>query len=291
MAKEKPVKEVIHAKDTEITVLSYVNADDYISLTDIARYKNPEFPADIVKNWMRMRNTIEFLGLWEELNNPEFKLVEFDQFKNDAGSNAFVLSPQKWIKSTNAIGMVSKSGRYGGGTFAHKDIAFEFASWISPEFKLYIIKDYQRLKEDESHRLALDWNVNRVLAKTNYRIHTDAIKETLIPPELPKEQHRFVYADEADVLNVALFGMTAKQWRAANPGVKGNIRDFATIEQLLVLVNLESMNALLLQQGKSQEERAQFLNQQAIKLMTKLSQDKGACDLHQLDHKPNLPGK
>ena len=285
MAKEKPVKEVIHAKDTEITVLSYVNADDYISLTDIARYKNPEFPADIVKNWMRMRNTIEFLGLWEELNNPEFKLVEFDQFKNDAGSNAFVLSPQKWIKSTNAI------GRYGGGTFAHKDIAFEFASWISPEFKLYIIKDYQRLKEDESHRLALDWNVNRVLAKTNYRIHTDAIKETLIPPELPKEQHRFVYADEADVLNVALFGMTAKQWRAANPGVKGNIRDFATIEQLLVLVNLESMNALLLQQGKSQEERAQFLNQQAIKLMTKLSQDKGARDLHQLDHKPNLPGK
>lgn len=291
MAKEKPVKEVIHAKDTEITVLSYVNADDYISLTDIARYKNPEFPADIVKNWMRMRNTIEFLGLWEELNNPEFKLVEFDQFKNDAGSNAFVLSPQKWIKSTNAIGMVSKSGRYGGGTFAHKDIAFEFASWISPEFKLYIIKDYQRLKEDESHRLALDWNVNRVLAKTNYRIHTDAIKETLIPPELLKEQHRFVYADEADVLNVALFGMTAKQWRAANPGVKGNIRDFATIEQLLVLVNLESMNALLLQQGKSQEERAQFLNQQAIKLMTKLSQDKGARDLHQLDHKPNLPGK
>lgn len=291
MAKEKPVKEVIHAKDTEITVLSYVNADDYISLTDIARYKNPEFPADIVKNWMRMRNTIEFLGLWEELNNPEFKLVEFDQFKNDAGSNAFVLSPQKWIKSTNAIGMVSKSGRYGGGTFAHKDIAFEFASWISPEFKLYIIKDYQRLKEDESHRLALDWNVNRVLAKTNYRIHTDAIKETLIPPELPKEQHRFVYADEADVLNVALFGMTAKQWRAANPGVKGNIRDFATIEQLLVLVNLESMNSLLLQQGKSQEERAQFLNQQAIKLMTKLSQDKGARDLHQLDHKPNLPGK
>ena len=282
---------MLHAKDTEITVLSYVNADDYISLTDIARYKNPEFPADIVKNWMRMRNTIEFLGLWEELNNPEFKLVEFDQFKNDAGSNAFVLSPQKWIKSTNAIGMVSKSGRYGGGTFAHKDIAFEFASWISPEFKLYIIKDYQRLKEDESHRLALDWNVNRVLAKTNYRIHTDAIKETLIPPELPKEQHRFVYADEADVLNVALFGMTAKQWRAANPGVKGNIRDFATIEQLLVLVNLESMNALLLQQGKSQEERAQFLNQQAIKLMTKLSQDKGARDLHQLDHKPNLPGK
>lgn len=221
MAKEKPVKEVIHAKDTEITVLSYVNADDYISLTDIARYKNPEFPADIVKNWMRMRNTIEFLGLWEELNNPEFKLVEFDQFKNDAGSNAFVLSPQKWIKSTNAIGMVSKSGRYGGGTFAHKDIAFEFASWISPEFKLYIIKDYQRLKEDESHRLALDWNVNRVLAKTNYRIHTDAIKETLIPPELPKEQHRFVYADEADVLNVALLWHDCQTVACCKPRCEG----------------------------------------------------------------------
>ena len=290
MAKEKPVKEVIHAKDTEITVLSYVNADDYISLTDIASFKNSTAPKDVVKNWLRNRSTLEFLGLWEQLNNPNFKGVEFDSFKNHAGENAFTLSPQQWVKATNAIGIISKSGR-SGGTFAHKDIAFEFASWISPEFKLYIIKDYQRLKEDESHRLALDWNVNRVLAKTNYRIHTDAIKETLIPPELPKEQHRFVYADEADVLNVALFGMTAKQWRAANPGVKGNIRDFATIEQLLVLVNLESMNSLLLQQGKSQEERAQFLNQQAIKLMTKLSQDKGARDLHQLDHKPNLPGK
>lgn len=285
----KNIKSVIHAKDTDIAVISAIGQDDYISLTDIARYRSDE-PKDVIKNWLRSKATIEFLGLWEELNNPNFKGVEFDSFKNHAGENAFTLSPQQWVKATNAIGIISKSGR-SGGTFAHKDIAFEFASWISPEFKLYIIKDYQRLKEDESHRLALDWNVNRVLAKTNYRIHTDAIKETLIPPELPKEQHRFVYADEADVLNVALFGMTAKQWRAANPGVKGNIRDFATIEQLLVLVNLESMNALLLQQGKSQEERAQFLNQQAIKLMTKLSQDKGARDLHQLDHKPNLPGK
>ena len=218
-------------------------------------------------------------------------MVEFDQFKNDAGSNAFVLSPQKWIKSTNAIGMVSKSGRYGGGTFAHKDIAFEFASWISPEFKLYVIKDYQRLKDDENHRLALDWSVNRVLAKTNYRIHTDAIKANLIPPELSKEQQRFVYADEADVLNVALFGMTAKQWRAKHPELKGNMRDYASIEQLLVLVNLETMNALLVEQGKSQDERAHFLNHQAIKLMSKISHDKGARDLQQLNNPPQLPSK
>ena len=291
MPKEKPIKEVIHAKDTEIAVLSYAHSDDYISLTDIAKHKNPEFPADVVKNWLRIRSTIEFLGLWEELNNPNFNMVEFDQFKNDAGSNAFVLSPQKWIKSTNAIGMVSKSGRYGGGTFAHKDIAFEFASWISPEFKLYVIKDYQRLKDDENHRLALDWSVNRVLAKTNYRIHTDAIKENLIPPELPKEQQRFVYADEADVLNVALFGMTAKPWRAKNPELKGNMRDYASIEQLLVLVNLETMNALLVEQGKSQDERAHFLNQQAITLMRKISHDTGARDLQQLNNAPQLPSK
>ena len=291
MPKEKPIKEVIHAKDTEIAVLSYAHSDDYISLTDIAKHKNPEFPADVVKNWLRIRSTIEFLGLWEELNNPNFNMVEFDQFKNDAGSNAFVLSPQKWIKSTNAIGMVSKSGRYGGGTFAHKDIAFEFASWISPEFKLYVIKDYQRLKDDENHRLALDWSVNRVLAKTNYRIHTDAIKANLIPPELSKEQQRFVYADEADVLNVALFGMTAKQWRAKNPELKGNMRDYASIEQLLVLVNLETMNALLVEQGKSQDERAHFLNHQAIKLMRKISHDKGARDLQQLNNPPQLPSK
>lgn len=291
MPKEKPIKEVIHAKDTEIAVLSYAHSDDYISLTDIAKHKNPEFPADVVKNWLRIRSTIEFLGLWEELNNPNFNMVEFDQFKNDAGSNAFVLSPQKWIKSTNAIGMVSKSGRYGGGTFAHKDIAFEFASWISPEFKLYVIKDYQRLKDDENHRLALDWSVNRVLAKTNYRIHTDAIKANLIPPELSKEQQRFVYADEADVLNVALFGMTAKQWRAKHPELKGNMRDYASIEQLLVLVNLETMNALLVEQGKSQDERAHFLNHQAIKLMSKISHDKGARDLQQLNNAPQLPSK
>ena len=291
MTKEKPVKGTIHAKDTDITVLSYTNSNDYISLTDIAKYKNPEAPADIIKNWMRIRNTIEFLGLWEELNNPDFKLVEFDQFKNEAGANSFVLSPQKWIKETDAIGIISKSGRYGGGTFAHKEIAFEFASWLSPEFKLYIIKDYQRLKEDESHRLALDWNVNRILSKTNYRIHTDAIKSNLIPAELPAKDQRFIYADEADVLNVALFGMTAKQWRDLNPGTKGNMRDYASIEQLLVLVNLETINALLIEQGKSQSERALFLNHQAIKLMKKLGTDKGTRDLQDLHNNPQLPIK
>lgn len=199
----------ITANNIDIAVISKPNEEDYISLTDIARYKNPEFPADVVKNWLRVRSTIEFLGLWEQLNNPNFKLVEFDQFKTEAGSNSFVLTPQKWIKNTNAIGIRSKSGRYGGGTFAHKDIAFEFASWVSPEFKLYVIKDYQRLKQDESHKLALEWDVRRIIAKTNYRIHTDAIKYNLIPESLPQNQQGFIYASEADVLNKALFGFTA----------------------------------------------------------------------------------
>lgn len=186
----------------------------------MAKRKNPIAPKDVVKNWMRLRSTIEFLGLWEQLNNPSFKGVEFDSFKNNAGENSFTLSPQQWIKSTNAIGIISKSGRYDGGTYAHKDIAFEFASWLSPEFKLYIIKDYQRLKEDENHRLSLDWNVKRILAKANYQVHTNAIRDKLIPPELPKNKQGFVYADEADVLNIALFGQTAKQWRNANPDKK-----------------------------------------------------------------------
>lgn len=207
----------ITANNIDIAVISKPNEEDYISLTDIARYKNPEFPADVVKNWLRVRSTIEFLGLWEQLNNPNFKLVEFDQFKTEAGSNSFVLTPQKWIKNTNAIGIRSKSGRYGGGTFAHKDIAFEFASWVSPEFKLYVIKDYQRLKQDESHKLALEWDVRRIIAKTNYRIHTDAIKYNLIPESLPQNQQGFIYASEADVLNKALFGFTAAEWRAKNP--------------------------------------------------------------------------
>ncbi len=286
----KKVESVIHADGVDISVVTTVgNDDDYISLTDMARHRNPEFPADVVKNWLRLRSTIEFLGLWEQLNNPDFKLVEFDQFKNEAGANAFVMSPQKWIKSTNAIGIISKSGRYGGGTYAHKDIAFEFASWLSPEFKLYIIKDYQRLKDDESHRFALEWNVKRILASTNYRIHTDAIKENLIPPELPKHQQGFIYADEADVLNVALFGKTAKQWRAENPELKGNMRDYASIEQLLVMTNLETANAMLLEQRVPQRERLEQLRKMAVSQLKTLADSAGARKLNDMHNQLKLP--
>lgn len=286
----KKVESVIHADGVDISVVTTVGSeDDYISLTDIAKHRNPEFPADVVKNWMRLRSTLEFLGLWEELNNPNFNMVDFDQFKNDAGSNAFVMSPQKWIKSTNAIGLISKSGRYGGGTFAHKDIAFEFASWLSPEFKLYIIKDYQRLKEDEGHRLALDWNVKRILVSANYKIHTDAIKENLIPPELSKQQQGYVYADEADLLNVVLFGKTAKQWRSENPGVKGSIRDYATIEQLLVLTNLENLNAYLVKQGIPQSERMRKLRDTVVYQLKTLAGSKGARELNYMHNQLKLP--
>lgn len=286
----KKIESVIHAAGVDISVQSFVGSeDDYISLTDIAKYKNPDAPADVIKNWMRIRNTIEYLGLWEQLNNPDFKLVEFDQFKNEAGANAFVLSPKKWIDATNAIGMSSKAGRYGGGTFAHKDIAFEFASWLSPEFKLYIIKDYQRLKEDEGHKLALDWNVKRILAKANYRIHTDAIKENLIPPELPKARVGFVYADEADVLNVALFGKTAKQWRQENPELKGNMRDYASIEQLLVMTNLENMNALLIERNIPQQSRLQELRKIAVQQLTTLSDSKSVQTLKEMNAQTSLP--
>jgi hypothetical protein len=263
------MKAFINANGTEIAVISKGDTDDYISLTDIARYKNPEFPADVVKNWMRNRSTIEFLGLWEQLNNHRFKLVEFDQFKKEAGSNAFVLNPQKWIESTDAVGIISKSGRY-GGTYAHKDIGFEFASWISAEFKLYIIKDYQRLKADENSGISLEWNVNRVISKINYKIHTDAIKQNLIPAHVSVKQQSFTYANEADILNVALFGKTAKEWRSENPDVKGNIRDEATIQQLIVLSNMESMNAELIKQGVTQKERLVILNKMAIEQMTSI---------------------
>ena len=257
----KDVKSTINANGVEIRVASS-NEADYISMTDIAKKRNPEFPADVVKNQLRSRSTIEFLGLWEKIYNPDFKLVEFDQFKNAAGENSFVLTPQKWISTTNAIGITSKSGRY-GGTYAHSDIAFEFASWISPEFKLYIIKDYQRLKADESHAKSLDWNIKREITKSNYRIHTDAIKENLIP-NLTPQQIAFKYASEADLINVALFGQTAKQWRNQHSESKGNIRDEATIEQLIVLANLESLNAEYIREGISPAERLSKLNKIAI---------------------------
>ena len=210
MAKSKEFKATINANGAEISVVSSGSEDDYISLTDIAKYKSDE-PNDVIRNWLRTRDTIEFLGLWEKMNNPDFKPVEFEGFRNEAGKNSFVLSPQKWIIATGAIGIVSKAGRY-GGTFAHKDIAFEFASWVSPEFKLYIIKDYQRLKGDENSKLSLEWNVNRVLSKLNYRIHTDSIKENLISNDLTNKEIAFTYANEADVLNVALFGKTTREW-------------------------------------------------------------------------------
>ena len=255
------VKSTINANGIEIRVSS-TNESDYISLTDIAKYRSDD-PNAVIQNWLRNRNTIEFLGLWEKLNNPNFKPLEFEGFKKEAGLNAFTLSPKKWIESTNAIGIISKSGRY-GGTYAHTDIAFEFASWISPEFKLYIIKDYQRLKADESHVKQIDWNIKREIAKSNYKIHTDAIKEKLILPTLSNAQISHTYASEADIINVALFGITAKDWRKMNPDAKGNIRDTATIEQLIVLSNLESMNAVFIREGLSQSERLFRLNQIAI---------------------------
>ena len=250
---------IINANGTEITVQHNLNMnEDYLCLTDLARKKNPHEPKDVVKNWLRLRSTIEFLGLWESFHNPNFKGVEFDTFKNEAGSNAFTLTPQRWIDATDAIGLVSKSGR-GGGTYAHKDIAFEFASWISPEFKLYVIKDYQRLKNDEAKQLELGWDTKRELSKINYRIHTDAIKEFLISPELTKQEQSYMYASEADILNMALFGKTAKQWREETGNKKLNMRDFASVEQLIVLVNLESMNADLIRQGIPAVERVRKL--------------------------------
>jgi len=243
--------------------LAKINNDDFISLTDIARSRNPKEPKDVVKNWLRNKNTIEFLGLWETINNNCFKGVEFDTFKNEAGSNSFTLSPSKWIEATDAIGIYSKAGK-NGGTYAHVDIAFEFASWVSAEFKLFLIKEFQRLKNDEIQREQLGWDVKRNIAKINYKIHTDAIKENLIPHELTPTQISFVYANEADILNVALFGVTAKQWREMNPKLEGNVRDYASIGQLVVLSNMESMNAELIKNNISQEERLQILNSMAI---------------------------
>lgn len=262
-------KASVRVKGTEITVLMH-REEDYISLTDIARHRNPDHTDDLIRNWLRNRNTIEFLGIWESLNNSGFKPVEFDGFKKQAGLNSFTLTPKQWIEATGAIGVVSKPGRY-GGTFAHKDIAFEFASWISVEFKLFLIKEFQRLKEDENSRLSLAWNLNRTLSRLNYRIHTDAIQAHLIPPEITAAQAAITYATEADLLNVALFGHTSAEWRRANPDKKGNVRDYATIEQLLVLANIEGMNAELIHMELPQSERLTRLNQIAIRQMRVLT--------------------
>jgi len=246
-------------------VLYEDNKQDYISLTDIARYKDPEHTDSIIQNWMRNRNTVELLGFWETIFNPDFKPLEFEGFRKQAGLNSFVMTPKRWIESTNAIGIVSKAGRY-GGTFAHKDIALEFASWISIEFKLYVIKEFQRLKDEENK----EWDLQRTISKINYQIHTDAIKANLIPKQITRQQANFVYANEADLLNVALFGITSKEWRDNNSNQKGNIRDSATLEQLVVLSNMESINALLIQQGLSQSERLIQLNKVAITQMKSL---------------------
>ena len=261
----------------EITIQS-LNAGDYISLTDIARYKDAERTDYIIQNWLRNRNTIEFLGIWEHLNNPDFNPIEFDGIRKQAGLNSFILTAKRWIGATNAIGLVSKQGRY-GGTYAHKDIAFEFASWVSVEFKLYLIKEFQRLKDEELKQLG--WDIRRNLAKINYRIHTDAIKENLVPPELSTYQTNLVYATEADVLNMALFGTTAKQWRDANPGKKGNIRDYADVSQLVCLSNLENLNALFIRENVAQAERLRKLNQIAIQQMKLLTDNPGIKQLGQ----------
>jgi hypothetical protein len=266
----KASKSIIAVRGSPVTVVRE-NDTDYISLTDIAKHKEPDRADQIIQNWMRNRNTVEFLGVWERLNNPVFNPLEFEGFRSRAGLNSFVLSPRQWIEATSAIGLVSKSGRYGGGTYAHRDIAFEFASWISVEFRLYLIKEFQRLKDDESRRLSLAWNLNRTLSKLNYRIHTDAVKAHLIPPEVTPAQAAITYATEADLLNVALFGHTARQWRDANPKLEGNVRDYASVEQLLVLANMEGMNAEFIHMGLPQGERLKRLNQIAIRQMQVLT--------------------
>ena len=264
----KVKKDTIEAKGFAIQIYTEDFKNDYISLTDIARYKNVHEPKDVVKNWLRVRDTIEFLGLWETIHNHNFKGVEFDSFRKEAGTNAFTLSPQRWIENTNAIGIVSKSGR-GGGTFAHPDIAMEFASWISAEFKLYLIQDYKRLKLDENSKLSLGWNLNREISKINYKIHTDAIKEYLLK-DLTNEQLSYKYASEADMLNVALFNKRAKQWREENPDLKGNMRDYASLNELLVLANMESYNAILIGKGMEQKERMIELRKLAMKQIISL---------------------
>lgn len=255
---------------TEVKVKT-IEQEDFICLTDIAKSRNPEHPDDLIRNWLRNRNTLELLGLWEQLHNTDFNPVEFDGIRKQAGLNSFTLTPKQWITTTGAIGLRSNAGRY-GGTYAHKDIAFEFASWVSVEFKLYLIKEFQRLKEAEQQQLG--WDVKRQLTKINYRIHTDAIKENLIPPALTQQQTSLVYASEADLLNMALFGKTARQWRDENPKKEGNIRDYANVSQLVCLANLETLNAHFIQQALPQSERLRLLNNTAIQQMRLLTEDR-----------------
>jgi hypothetical protein len=263
-----PKNEVVTVQGTEITIVQH-RADDYISLTDMAKYKNPDATGIVISHWLRTGYTLNFLGAWERLHNPIFNVTEFGNIKMESTDNSFILSTKQWTERTSAIGIIAKPGRY-GGTYAHRDIAFEFATWLSPEFKLYLITEFQRLKSDEQQRQSLEWNLQRTLSKINYRIHTDAIKEQIIPKEITKAQAVAVYASEADLLNVALFGMTAAQWRSSNPSKEGNMRDYAALEQLVVLSNMESINALLIRQGLAQGDRLMQLNGTAIAQMKSL---------------------
>ena len=279
------IKSEINVMNTNIGILK-INGFDYISLTDLARYADPEEPRLPIRDWMRNKEAISYLGLWESINNLNFKRGEFDTFKNEAGSNRFRMSPQRWIKETNAIGMISKLGRYDSGTYAHSDIALEFASWLSPEFKLYVIQEFQRLKKNEAYQNKIDWQANRILAKVNYLVHTEAVKNFIVPA-VTEKQKRFVYAEEADVLNVALFGMTAKEWREQNPEIadEGNIRDYTDLLHLVILNNLENINAELISMGVPQGERLIKLNNIAIKQMELLKNSKSLEELKLLEEK------
>ncbi len=275
----------MNVKDNFVSVIRIENVD-YISLTDLARYKNPIEPKDVIKNWLRAKTNIEFLALWEQMHNPNLKGVEIDTFKSEAGTHYFTMSPQRWIKETNAIGIISKSGN-NGGTYAHPDIAFEFASWISPEFNLYLITEFERLKQNESYQNKIDWSVRRELAKTNYKIHTDSIKENIIPT-LTEKQKLYAYANEADILNVALFGMTAKEWKDKNPTLNGNIRDYANILQLIILSNLENLNSEMIADGINPKIRLEKLNSIAKRQYNILQNSNGIKKIEMLDDKNNF---
>ena len=285
--KKEVIKTEMKVKNSLVRVIR-IGKVDYISLTDLARYKNPIEPKDVIKNWLRAKTNIEFLALWEQMHNPNIKGVEIDTFKSEAGTHYFTMSPQRWIKETNAIGIISKSGN-NGGTYAHPDIAFEFASWISPEFNLYLITEFERLKQNESYQNKIDWSVRRELTKTNYRIHTDSIKENIVPT-LTESQKLYVYANEADILNVALFGMTAREWKEDNPDLDGNMRDYANILQLVILSNLENINAELINQGLPQKNRLERLNEIAKKQLEILKDSSGIKKIEELDDSKKLLG-
>ena len=284
--KKEIIRTEMKVKDNLVSVIRVENVD-YISLTDLARYQNSSDPSFTVKNWLRRISTIDYIGLWEELHNTSFNLVEFDQIKTEYGKNSFAMSPSQWIKRTNAIGIISKAGRYSIGTFAHPDIAFEFASWLSSEFKLYLITEFERLKQNENYQNKIEWSVRRELAKTNYRIHTDSIKENIIPT-LTENQKLYAYASEADILNVALFGMTAKEWKDKNPTLEGNIRDYANILQLVILINLENLNAQMIKEGLEQKNRLEKLNSIAKEQYDILQNSKSIKRIEKIEKKENL---